>query len=155
QSPLPLRSPTPSGLANSSLTRNSSLIMNAIQDKPQAKQEKDNIIMKHSARHTKIDSINYAVSRSFRRRALLLIGCVVAAVALPPLARAVDPPPVGGYPGENTALGEDALFSYDTSIQGENTACGHDSLHNLSTGIYNTAFGDDTLHDSTGGNNNT
>jgi hypothetical protein len=111
--------------------------------------------MKHSARHKKIGSINYAVSRSFRRRALLLIGCVVAAVALSPLARAVDPPPVGGYPGENTALGEDALFSYDTSIQGENTACGHDSLYNLSTGIYNTAFGDDTLHDSTGGNNNT
>jgi hypothetical protein len=111
--------------------------------------------MKHSARHTTIGSINYAVSRSFRRGALLLIGCVVAAVALSPLARAVDPPPVGGYPGENTALGEDALFSYDTSIQGENTACGHDSLSNLSTGIYNTAFGDDTLSDSTGGNNNT
>jgi len=110
--------------------------------------------MKHSARDTKIGSINYAVSRSFRRRAFLLSGCVVA-VAFSPLARAVDPPPVGGYPGENTALGEDALFSYDTSIQGENTACGHDSLYNLSTGIYNTAFGDDTLHDSTGGNNNT
>ena len=111
--------------------------------------------MKHSARHTKIGPINYAISRSFRRRALLLTGYIVAGVALSPLARAVDPPPVGGYPGENTALGEDALFTYDTSIQGENTACGHDSLYNLSTGIYNTALGDDTLHDSTVGNNNT
>ena len=78
-----------------------------------------------------------------------------ACFALSPQARAVDPPLVGGYPGENTALGEDALFSYDTAIQGENTACGHDSLYNLNTGIYNTAFGDDTLHNSTGGNNNT
>jgi len=78
-----------------------------------------------------------------------------ACFALAPHARAVTPPPVGGYPGENTALGDDALFSYNTSIDGENTACGHDSLYSLTTGIYNTAFGDDTLHFSTGGNNNT
>ena len=85
----------------------------------------------------------------------VLIALAFALSVLSPMSRAVDPAPVGGYPGENTALGEDALFTYDTSIQGENTACGHDSLYNLSTGIYNTAFGDDTLHDSTGGNNNT
>ena len=89
------------------------------------------------------------------RRGLVLIALAFALSVLSPMSRAVDPPPGGGYPGENTALGEDALFSYDTSIQGENTACGHDSLYNLSAGIYNTAFGDDTLHDSTGGNNNT
>jgi hypothetical protein len=31
--------------------------------------------------------------------------------ALSPSARAVDPPPDGGYPGKNTAEGEEALFS--------------------------------------------
>jgi hypothetical protein len=93
--------------------------------------------------------------RSPLRRGLVLIALAFALSVLSPMSRAVDPPPVGGYPGDNTALGEDALFSYDTSIQGENTACGHDSLYNLSTGIYNTAFGDDTLHGSTAGNNNT
>lgn len=78
-----------------------------------------------------------------------------ACVALSPTALAVDPPPDGGYPGENTAEGEDALFTYDTSIQGENTAIGHDALYNLSTGIFNTSVGDDTLLASTSGNNNT
>ena len=35
---------------------------------------------------------------------------------------AVEPPPGGGYPGENTALGDNALFSLVTGSQGENTA---------------------------------
>src|SRR5262249_1576 len=110
----------------------------------------------HTLSNQLITAINPG-SRPPLRRGFLLTSLVfaLASFAFSPMSRAVDPPPVGGYPGENTALGEDALFSYDTSIQGENTACGHDSLYNLSSGIYNTAFGDDTLHDSTGGNNNT
>ena len=75
---------------------------------------------------------------------LITAALLIADSILGPLAWAVEPPPVGGYPGENTALGEDALFSYDTLIQGENMACGHDSLFNLTSGIYNTALGDDT-----------
>src|SRR5215475_12119659 len=98
--------------------------------------------MKRSVRQTKIGLIQCDVSRLFRRRALLLGGCVLAVVVSAPLAHAVDPPPVGGYPGENTALGDDALFTCDVSVGGQNTACGHDSLYSLSTGIYNTALGD-------------
>ena len=85
-------------------------------------------------------------------RSISLIGAFVLAATT---TQAVEPPPDGGYPGENTAEGEDALFTYDTSIQGENTAIGHHSLFNLTTGIFNTAVGDDTLFASTGGNNNT
>jgi hypothetical protein len=76
-----------------------------------------------------------------------------AFVTLSPTARAVDPPPDGGYPGENTAEGEDALFSLTTGI--ENTALGHDALFNLTTGIFNTATGDDALFATTTGFNNT
>src|SRR2546429_6043557 len=38
----------------------------------------------------------------------------LASFALSPLARAVDPPPDGGYPNQNTAESEHALFSRTT-----------------------------------------
>src|SRR5437899_3816823 len=44
-------------------------------------------------------------------RAFLLIPFLLACFALSPTAQAVDPPPDGGYPGQNTAEGTDALFS--------------------------------------------
>jgi hypothetical protein len=53
---------------------------------------------------------------------LLLATCL----ALAPAALAVDPPPDGGYPGQNTAEGEDALFSLSTGIG--NTGLGFDAL---------------------------
>src|SRR5207245_6766313 len=43
-------------------------------------------------------------------RAFLLIPFVLACFALSPTAQAVDPPPDGGYPSQNTAEGEHALF---------------------------------------------
>src|SRR5438874_12665382 len=42
------------------------------------------------------------------RRGFLLIPLVLAWIALSPTARAVDPPPDGGYPNANTAEGEGA-----------------------------------------------
>jgi hypothetical protein len=42
----------------------------------------------------------------------LVISLALACVWLSPVARAVKPPPDGGYPNENTAEGEDALFSW-------------------------------------------
>src|SRR2546430_4561516 len=44
-------------------------------------------------------------------RAFPLIPFVLACFALSPLARAVLPAPDGGYPGNNTAEGTDALFN--------------------------------------------
>src|SRR5947209_16127278 len=52
-------------------------------------------------------------------------------------ASAVNPPPDGGYPGENTAEGTNALFSLTSGI--DNTAIGFDALFADTTGMENTA----------------
>src|SRR5438552_7274561 len=49
-------------------------------------------------------------------RAFLLIPFVLVCFALLPVARAVDPPPDGGYPNNNTAEGDSALFSLTTGV---------------------------------------
>jgi hypothetical protein len=53
-------------------------------------------------------------------------GFVLACVAALPDAQAVVPPPDGGYPGFNTAEGQNALFSLTTGSA--NTAVGWNSL---------------------------
>ena len=73
--------------------------------------------------------------------------------ALLPAARAVDPPPDGGYPNENTAEGEDALFSLTTGRF--NTAIGYNALYTNTTGEVNTAVGNDALTSNTSGGENT
>jgi uncharacterized coiled-coil protein SlyX len=68
------------------------------------------------------------------------------------LGRAVVPAPDGGYPGFNTAEGEDALFSLTTGIG--NTANGRSALQSNITGFHNTADGFQALfHNTTGGFN--
>ena len=47
---------------------------------------------------------------------LLLITLTLYCFALLPQAQAVVPPPDGGYPGLNTAEGQNALFSLTTGI---------------------------------------
>jgi trimeric autotransporter adhesin len=88
-----------------------------------------------------------------RKSVFTTILLVLSCVALCPLARAVVPPPDGGYPVENTAEGEDALFSLTTGVA--NTAIGFDALYSNTTGDANTAIGDMALRHSTGGNFNT
>ena len=61
------------------------------------------------------------------------------AAAVTPKAHAVVPPPDGGYPGANTAEGQNALFSLTTG--GFNTALGFSSLRADTTGAFNTAVG--------------
>ena len=60
-----------------------------------------------------------------------------------PRLQAVSPPPDGGYPGGNTAEGQDALLHLTTGVQ--NTAVGFLSLKTDTTGSYNTAIGSGTL----------
>src|SRR5205823_9252915 len=60
-----------------------------------------------------------------------------------PRLQAVTPPPDGGYPGGNTAEGQNALLSRTTG--GFNTAVGWFSLKSLTTGSYNTGVGAGTL----------
>jgi trimeric autotransporter adhesin len=64
---------------------------------------------------------------------------VLACFGLFPKAEAVIPAPDGGYPGHNTAEGQNALFSLTTGTN--NTAVGWFSLKTLTTGQYNTAIG--------------
>jgi hypothetical protein len=68
-----------------------------------------------------------------------------ACFALVSTTRAVNPPPDGGYPGLNTAEGQDALFSLDTSTGLANTAVGWFSLKSDVNGTFNTAIGAGTL----------
>jgi uncharacterized coiled-coil protein SlyX len=60
-----------------------------------------------------------------------------------PGAQPVVPAPDGGYPGGNTAEGQNALFSLTTGVH--NTAVGFLSLGSDITGSYNTAVGSGTL----------
>src|SRR5260370_42698244 len=71
--------------------------------------------------------------------ALLFTSCF----ALLPKAQAVSPKPGGGYPGGNTAAGQNALFSLTTGTY--NTAVGALSLRSITTGNFNTATGAGTL----------
>ena len=63
-------------------------------------------------------------------------------------AQAVSPVPDGGYPGGNTAEGQNALFSLSSGTY--NTALGFSSLRSNTTGNLNTAIGAGTLLLNTG-----
>jgi len=82
---------------------------------------------------------------------LFFIPLVCACFALSPTAHAVSPAPDGGYPGGNTAEGQNALFSLTGG--GFNTAVGFFSLRSNATGQFNTAIGAGTLLASTAGEN--
>jgi hypothetical protein len=66
---------------------------------------------------------------------------------------AVMPAPDGGYSGENTAEGTNALFSLTTGVW--NTASGFEALKSNSTGSVNTASGFQALLKNLGGVSNT
>ena len=72
-----------------------------------------------------------------------LIALLIVCFGLLPKAQAVIPAPDGGYPGGNTAEGENAFLSLTTG--GFNTAVGFLSLRAITTGSFNTAIGAGTL----------
>ncbi len=84
-----------------------------------------------------------SISRSPSRLALLLIPLVFACFALSQSAQGVVPPPDGGYPGGNTAEGQDALLSLTTGPF--NTAVVWLLLFSNTDGSFNTAVGAGTL----------
>jgi hypothetical protein len=101
---------------------------------------------------------------------LFLIASLIVSAGLLPKAQAVTPAPDGGYPGENTAEGSNALFSLTTGTHNTangfqalfsntagnaNTASGHNALARNTTGIQNTAIGGGVLASNTTGSNNT
>jgi len=78
-----------------------------------------------------------------RIQSLVAVTFVHVTFPLQPMAEAVVPPPDGGYPGFNTAEGQNALSGLTTGIG--NTAVGWFSLFSNTDGSFNTALGAGTL----------
>jgi hypothetical protein len=75
-----------------------------------------------------------------------LTSLVFACFLFPPAVGAVSPAPDGGYPGGNTAEGQNALFSLTTGVN--NTAIGYYSLKSDATHSNNTAIGTAALYNN-------
>jgi hypothetical protein len=86
-----------------------------------------------------------------RNPSRLLIALAVLYFTFLPKTQAISPAPDGGYPGGNTAEGQNALFSLITGPY--NTAVGSFSLMTITDAGYNTAFGAGTLLANTAGEN--
>jgi hypothetical protein len=100
-------------------------------------------------------STRNATRRPYVLRDLLVIplSLLLVCFALLPNARAVNPPPDGGYPNGNTAEGSDALFRLTSGSL--NTALGLNALYHNTIGNYNTASGANALISNTSGSLNT
>ena len=85
--------------------------------------------------------------------AFFLLPLLLVCFALSPHARAVTPAPDGGYPGFNTAEGDNALLILTSGTS--NTAIGFNTLNSNTTGTSNTANGAQALQSNTTGNTNT
>ena len=94
-------------------------------------------------RQTRIGKINMKLQNLIQ----MLIGIVC--IGLLPGAQAVVPAPDGGYPGGNTAEGQNALLSLTSGIY--NTAVGFSSLKSNTIGNVNTAIGVNALSLNTTG----
>jgi hypothetical protein len=82
---------------------------------------------------------------------LILPFVILCLVAVAPTIHAVLPPPDGGYPGGNTAEGQNALLNLTSG--GFNTAIGWVSLQSDTTASFNTAVGAGTLFRNNGDEN--
>jgi Chaperone of endosialidase len=95
---------------------------------------------------------------SFLRRALFFVPALFVCFALSPIARALVPPPDGGYLSGNTAEGTGALSSLAPLARGigfagiDNTALGYQALYHNATSDFNTATGYQALYNNTDDN---
>ena len=91
------------------------------------------------------------VQNSINRCGLFLVSFLFAYVAFLQRAQAVSPPPDGGYPGANTAEGQNALLNLTSGTY--NTAIGWFSLKSNANSQFNTGLGAGTLFANIGDNN--
>ena len=102
---------------------------------------------------TKSRNTIYAMrNRNTISTAVLFALCCLA-LSPAPKAFGVTPAPDGGYPGYNTAEGQNALFSRTTGVY--NTALGAFTLYSDTTGSGNTAVGINGLRSNVNGGFNT
>ena len=80
---------------------------------------------------------------------LLAIVCLWLPSTIQAAPGGLHPPPDGGYPGGNTAEGDNALFNLTTGT--DNTAIGFSALYNNTTTNHNTAVGSQALYNNTSG----
>jgi hypothetical protein len=92
--------------------------------------------------------IQFTQARAAARRSGILIILLLACFAGLQQAQAVIPAPDGGYPGGNTAEGQNALLSLTSGTY--NTAVGFFSLRSNTEGNFNTGVGAGTLLLNTG-----
>jgi hypothetical protein len=81
----------------------------------------------------------------------LILISLLTGLAFLQAVHAVVPPPDGGYPGFNTAEGQNALFSRTTGVA--NTGVGWYSLFGDTTASFNTGVGTGTLLSNNGDSN--
>jgi len=85
-----------------------------------------------------------SVNRLLWRRGFLVLSLVSGCFALSPIAQAVTPAPDGGYTGNNTAEGTQALQSLVSGAT-DNTATGFQALFHATDSLQNTATGSNAL----------
>ena len=101
-----------------------------------------------------LPTLRTCISRSPLRRGFFLSALTLACFALSPTVRAVTPAPDGGYPNDNTAEGENALFDLDVNNSTDNTAVGFEAMHFNVVTFGNTAVGSQALEFGGSGNFN-
>src|SRR5882672_6955373 len=82
---------------------------------------------------------------------VIQIPIMIVCLGLLPKLQAVVPAPDGGYPGGNTAEGQNAFLSLTTG--GFDTAAGFLSLSSNATGSFNSGVGAGTVLANVGGGN--
>lgn len=112
--------------------------------------------MNHQIIHLRNNAITGSTNRSERHRLAVMV-IALAWSALSPVTQALNRPPDGGYPNQNTAEGKGALFSL--TIGGfdnqDNTAIGFDALFSSTNTFFNTAIGSQALFGATSTEANT
>ena len=96
--------------------------------------------------------IKTSIGGPFLRPYFILTAIALGFLALSPGMQAVTPEPDGGYPGNNTAEGQNALLSLHTASI-NNTAVGWSSLKSDIIGTNNTAIGAGALFANTADGN--